>query len=61
MTGEPGAGGVAAAGAATLLPAELLSDANAARSEAEHVASLATLAQFIGDVRSTDEVIRLLK
>ena len=39
----------------------VVADANAARSEAEHVASLATLAQFIGDVRSTDEVIGLLK
>jgi ureidoacrylate peracid hydrolase len=39
----------------------VVSDANAARSEAEHVASLATLAQFIGDVRSTNEVIGLLK
>lgn len=39
----------------------VVADANAARSEAEHVASLATLAQFIGDVRSTGEVIGLLK
>ena len=39
----------------------VVADANAARSQAEHVASLATLAQFIGDVRSTDEVIGLLK
>jgi ureidoacrylate peracid hydrolase len=39
----------------------VVSDANAARSEAEHVASLATMAQFIGDVRSTDEVIGLLR
>jgi ureidoacrylate peracid hydrolase len=39
----------------------VVADANAARSEAEHVASLVTMAQFIGDVRSTDEVISLLK
>jgi ureidoacrylate peracid hydrolase len=39
----------------------VVADANAARSQAEHVASLATLAQFIGDVRSTHEVIGLLK
>ena len=39
----------------------VVADANAARSEAEHVASLATIAQFIGDVRGTDEVIGLLK
>ena len=39
----------------------VVADANAARSEAEHVASLATLAQFIGDVRTTHEVIGLLK
>lgn len=39
----------------------VVADANAARSEAEHVASLVTMAQFIGDVRSTDEVIGLLK
>jgi ureidoacrylate peracid hydrolase len=38
----------------------VVADANAARSEAEHVASLATMAQFIGDVRTTDEVIELL-
>jgi ureidoacrylate peracid hydrolase len=39
----------------------VVADANAARSESEHVASLVTMAQFIGDVRSTDEVISLLK
>jgi ureidoacrylate peracid hydrolase len=39
----------------------VVADANAARSQAEHVASLATMAQFIGDVRSTDEVLGLLK
>jgi ureidoacrylate peracid hydrolase len=39
----------------------VVADANAARSESEHVASLVTMAQFIGDVRSTDELISLLK
>ena len=39
----------------------VVADANAARSEAEHVASLATIAQFIGDVRGTDEVIQLFR
>lgn len=39
----------------------VVADANAARSEAEHVAALATLAQFVGDVRRTDEVIGLLR
>jgi len=39
----------------------VVADANAARSEAEHVASLATIAQFIGDVRSTDEVLELVR
>jgi ureidoacrylate peracid hydrolase len=39
----------------------VVADANAARSEAEHVASLATMAQFIGDVRTTQEVIGLLR
>jgi len=39
----------------------VVADANAARSEAEHVASLATMAQFIGDVRTTSEVVGLLK
>jgi len=38
----------------------LVSDANAARSDAEHVASLATILQFFGDVRTTDETISLL-
>jgi len=38
----------------------LVSDANAARSDAEHVASLATILQFFGDVRTTDETIGLL-
>ena len=38
----------------------MVSDANAARSDAEHVAALATLVQFFADVRSTDEVLALL-
>jgi ureidoacrylate peracid hydrolase len=38
----------------------MLSDANAARSDEEHVASLATIAQFFGDVRTADEAIGLL-
>jgi ureidoacrylate peracid hydrolase len=38
----------------------VVADANAARSEEEHVASLATLAQFVGDVRTTADVIRML-
>ena len=39
----------------------VVSDANAARSDAEHVASLATILQFFGDVRTTDEVLALLE
>jgi ureidoacrylate peracid hydrolase len=38
----------------------LVSDANAARSDAEHIAALATILQFFGDVRTTDEVLALL-
>lgn len=38
----------------------VVSDANAARSDAEHVASLATILQFFGDVHTTDEVVALL-
>jgi ureidoacrylate peracid hydrolase len=38
----------------------VVADANAARSEEEHLASLATMAQFIGDVRTTADVIRML-
>jgi ureidoacrylate peracid hydrolase len=38
----------------------VLSDANAARSDGEHIASLATILQFFGDVRTTDETIGLL-
>lgn len=39
----------------------VVADANAARSDAEHVASLATILQFFGDVRSTAEVIGMLR
>ena len=39
----------------------MISDANAARSDAEHIASLATVVQFFADVRSTDEVVHLLQ
>lgn len=39
----------------------VVSDANAARSDAEHTASLATILQFFGDVRSTAEVMELLR
>jgi len=38
----------------------VLSDANAARSDGEHVASLATILQFFGDVRATDEITAML-
>ena len=39
----------------------LVSDANAARSDAEHVASLSTVAQFFGDVRTVDEILGLIR
>jgi ureidoacrylate peracid hydrolase len=39
----------------------VVSDANAARSDAEHTASLANILQFFGDVRSTPEVTELLR
>ena len=39
----------------------VLADANAARSDGEHVASLATILQFFGDVRSTAETVELLQ
>jgi ureidoacrylate peracid hydrolase len=39
----------------------VVSDANAARSDGEHLASLATILQFFGDVRGTDETIALLR
>ena len=38
----------------------LVSDANAARSDAEHLATLVSFIQSFGDVRSTDELIELL-
>lgn len=38
----------------------VVSDANAARSDAEHIASLATILQFFGDVRTTNETIGLI-
>ena len=38
----------------------MVSDANAARSDAEHLAALVTLVQFFADVRSTDEVLGML-
>ena len=40
--------------------ATLVSDANAARSDAEHLATLVTFIQSFGDVRATDELIALL-
>lgn len=39
----------------------LVSDANAARSDAEHLASLVTFIQSFGDVRTTDELIAMLR
>jgi ureidoacrylate peracid hydrolase len=39
----------------------LVSDANAARSDAEHLASLVTFIQSFGDVRTTDELIGMLR
>ena len=38
----------------------IVSDANAARSDGEHLASLVTFIQSFGDVRTTDELIALL-
>jgi len=38
----------------------MVSDANAARSDAEHLAALVTLVQFFADVRSTNEVLAML-
>ena len=40
-----------------LMPA----DANATLSDEEHLAGLITVAQFFGDIRDTDVVIRLIK
>jgi ureidoacrylate peracid hydrolase len=39
----------------------IVSDANAARSDGEHLASLITFIQSFGDVRTTDELIALLR
>ncbi len=39
----------------------LVSDANAARSDGEHLATLVTFIQSFGDVRTTDELIALLR
>jgi nicotinamidase-related amidase len=38
----------------------IVSDANAARSDGEHLATLITFIQSFGDVRRTDELIALL-
>ena len=39
----------------------VIADANAAQSEAEHIGALATLAQYIGDVRTAEDAIGLLR
>jgi len=39
----------------------IVSDANAARSDGEHLATLITFIQSFGDVRTTDELIDLLR
>jgi ureidoacrylate peracid hydrolase len=39
----------------------MISDANAARSNEEHLATLITFVQAFGDVRSSDDVIALLE
>ena len=39
----------------------LVSDANAARSDAEHVASMVSVIQFFGDVRRTEELIAMIQ
>lgn len=39
----------------------IVSDANAARSDGEHLATLVTFIQSFGDVRTTDELIALLE
>ena len=39
----------------------LVSDGNAARSDAEHLASLITFIQSFGDVRTTDELVAMLR
>ena len=38
----------------------MASDANAARSDAEHLGALVSLAQFFADVRTTDDIIGML-
>jgi ureidoacrylate peracid hydrolase len=38
----------------------VIADANAARSDGEHIASLATILQFFGDVRTTAEITGML-
>ena len=39
----------------------LVADGNAARSDAEHLASLVTFIQSFGDVRTTDELVAMLR
>jgi ureidoacrylate peracid hydrolase len=39
----------------------MVSDANACRSDEDHIATLSTFAQVFGDVRTTDEVVRMLR
>ncbi len=39
----------------------MISDANACRSDDDHIATLSTIAQVFGDVRSTEEMIGLLR
>jgi ureidoacrylate peracid hydrolase len=38
-----------------------VSDANATRSDAEHNATLSAIVQVVGDVRATDEVVRMIE
>lgn len=38
----------------------LVADANAARSDAEHLSALVNVVQFFGDVRATDELLEIL-
>ena len=39
----------------------MVSDANAARTDEEHMATLVNFIQTFGDVRSTDEMIAMLQ
>ena len=39
----------------------MVSDANAARTDEEHMATLVNFIQTFGDVRSTDEIVALLQ